>query len=183
MSEQLFTIFFIGHPSDDDYAGWLRQRLAYAGMGDLVVADGATGTWGGIPCHARHLDDDEQGPLVLSYAPDDFDAAMKSPPVNDYLLPPPLAAFVDACRSLSPNIALLASQALPDTAVDQHVTDISAELAQGTPAELLERPYTAFYLNSFEFVMLEDDLPLLAELRKVEVAGGTVFFPDTTATS
>jgi len=182
MPDQLFAIFFIGHPTDDDYAGWLRQRLAYARMefDGLEMVDGhgdANGTWGGVPCHARHLDDANGGWLLLTYAPEDFEAAMKLPPMNDYELPPPLATFADACRALRPNVALLASEPLPETCIYQYAADVATQIAEGPSAELCERPYTALFLGSFEIVMLEDEQSLLAELRRLDVAGGAVFFP------
>jgi hypothetical protein len=178
MPDQLFAIFFIGHPTDDDYAGWLRQRLAYARMEfDGLEMGEANGTWGGVPCHARHLDDADGGPLLLAYAVEDFEAAMKLPPMNDDELPPPLATFADACRGLRPNVALLASEPLPDASIYQYAADLAAQIADGPSAELCARSFTALFLGSFEIVMLEDEQPLLAELHRLDVAGGAVFFP------
>lgn len=181
MSERSFAVFFIGHASNDDHAGWLQQRLAYArvDLGGLRVgADqrGMAGTWGRMPCRARHLDDTDLGPLLLTFNPKDFEAALELPPMDDFELPPPLAAFAEACESLSPHMALLVSAPLSDTDIDQYAVDLEAEVTEGVSAEVCERPYTALFLSNFNIVMLESEQPLLTEMSSVRVAGGAVYF-------
>lgn len=183
MPERSFAVFFIGHPTTDEYSVWLEQQLVYARvnldglLGVGAVRSGATGTWGSIPCSARHLDETDMGPLILTFAPKDFEAAMKLPLTADFELPPPLSVFAEACESLSPHLALLAPAPLSDANIDQYTADLEAEVAEGLPAEMCERPYPALFLSNFNIVMLESEHPLPAELNSVRVAGGTVFFP------
>lgn len=182
MSDRLLALLFIGHPVDEDYADWLRQQLTFAGMDldGLEIVDGhgeAHGSWGGMTCHARHRDDTDQGPLLITFAPEQFEAAMELPLLNDYELPPPLAAFAAACQALQPNVAIVTSVPLDEAGTDQYAIDLSAELADGPSAELCERPYAALFLGSFDLVMLEDEQPLLAKLRRRDLAGGALFFP------
>ncbi|MGW1782657.1 hypothetical protein ACWCQQ_26495 [Streptomyces sp. NPDC002143] len=182
MPKRSFAILFIGHPADDDYAAWLRQRLEYARMdlSDLAIVDGhgdAVGTWGGMPCRARHLDVTDLGPLIVTFALEDFEAAVKLPPTDDFELPPPLTAFAEACESLSPHFAALVSDPLDDVDIDHYAAELEADIAEGLPAEVCERPYAALFLSNFNIVMLEEEQPLLTELGSVQVAGGSVFFP------
>lgn len=180
MPDRLLAIFLIGHATDGDYSGWLRQRLTYArvDLDELSTTDGrgrGSGVWAGMPCHVRHLDDVGQGPLLLSFDRADFETAMKLPPTDDYQLPPPLATFADACQALGPNVALLTVEPLDEAEVDRYATELAAETNAGPSAELCERRYSALFLGSFDLVMLEDEQPLLAVLDRHDVAGGAVF--------
>ena len=180
MSGRLLAIFLIGHPVDMDYLAWLRQRMQFArvDLDDLKIAhdrgDGV-GTWAGMPCRIRHLDAIDSGPLVLSFNQSDFDAAMALPPATDYRLPPPLAVFAHACQALHPNVAVLTSQPVDEADIDRHAADLDAKTAAGPSSAVFEDPYSALFLDSFHFVMLEDELPLMATLPRQEVAGGVVF--------
>ena len=181
MSDRLLAIFLIGHhPADGDYLAWLRQRMQFArvDLDDLKIVNDrgeGVGTWAGMPCQIRHLDAIDSGPLVLSFNQSDFDAAMALPPATDYQLPPPLAAFAHACRALHPNVAVLTSQPVDEADIDRHAADLDAKTAAGPSPAVFEYPYSALFLDSFHFVMLEDDLPLMATLPRQEVAGGVVF--------
>lgn len=181
MPDRLLGIFFIGHPSDD-YTDWLTQRLACAKMAveNLQIVDGrgvAVGSWVGIPCVARHLDDTDHGPLLLTFAPEDFEAAMKLPAANDYELAPPMATFADACRALDSNIALLTDEPLDDIAIGRYAAELEAAVADGPSAELYGRSFRALYLSNFDILLLEAERPLPERMHRLDLAGGAVFFP------
>jgi len=186
MSKQHFAVFFAGRPLDGDHLAWMQYKLGSAGMEvqSIGIVDGHTeadGSWGSMPCRARHIDiaDFERGALLLTFAPESFEAAMKLPAVEDFGLPPPLSAFVAACELLTGGdfIALLSSEPLEADRLSKYVVDLAAEIADGPSARLCERDCTAIFLSNFHIVILEDEQPLLTELSSVNVAGGTAYFP------